>query len=251
MVAQKGAFDRVAGAGHSHREMPAQVTITPLKLVATVLYLLVWPAIQLWLSGDWGWVEGWIFGLWFVALCTTCIVWLYRKDPALLAERYRRPGTGGQSRADTLIVYGLVVGFIAWIAVPPLDVRFGWTGGLPRWLEAAGGVLLLGAGFFLFRAFTDNTFLSPLVRIQTERQQQVVSTGVYGIVRHPMYLGACLMFAGGPLLLGSAWGVLAGLALMLLVVVRIGGEEKLLVGELEGYEAYRQKVRYRLVPGLW
>jgi protein-S-isoprenylcysteine O-methyltransferase Ste14 len=229
--------------------MPAK--ITPLKLAATGVYLLVWPALQLWLRGDWFWIEGWIFGVWFVALCTTCIVWLYRKDPALLAERYRRPGTGGQSRADAIIVYVLVVGFLAWIAVPPLDVRFGWSPALPRWMEAAGGALLLGAAFFLFRSFTDNTYLSPLVRIQTERRQQVVSTGVYGVVRHPMYLGASLMFVGGPLLMGSLWGLLAGVALVLLLVRRIRGEEELLARELEGYEVYRQKVRYRLVPGLW
>jgi protein-S-isoprenylcysteine O-methyltransferase Ste14 len=229
--------------------MPAK--ITPLRLAATGVYLLVWPALQLWLSGDWFWIEGWIFGAWFVALCTTCIVWLYRKDPALLAERYRRPGTGGQSRADAMIVYALVLGFLAWIAVPPLDVRLGWSPPLPWWLEVAGGVLLLGAAFFLFRAFTDNTYLSPLVRIQTERRQQVVSTGVYGVVRHPMYLGASLMFVGGPLLEGSLWGLLVGVALVLLLVRRIRGEEALLAGELEGYEAYRQKVRYRLLPGVW
>ena len=112
-------------------------------------------------------------------------------------------------------------------------------------------MLLLGAAFFLFRSFTDNPFLSPLVRIQGERHQQVVSTGVYGLVRHPMYLGASLMFVGGPLLLGSAWGLLVGLGLVLLLIVRIRGEEKLLARELEGYDAYRGRVRYRLIPGIW
>jgi protein-S-isoprenylcysteine O-methyltransferase Ste14 len=151
-----------------------------------------------------------------------------------------------------LIVAGLAAGFVVWIVLPPLDVRrFRWTPGLPLWIEAAGGVLLLASGIFLFRSFTDNTYLSPLVRIQTERRQQVVSTGVYGIVRHPMYLGASLKFLGGPLLLGSAWGLLAGAALVLLLVLRIGGEERLLASQLEGYEAYRERVRYRLVPRVW
>jgi protein-S-isoprenylcysteine O-methyltransferase Ste14 len=231
--------------------MPAP-KVSRSKLVATAAYLVAWPILQLWLSSDWRWVEGWLFGLWFVALCATCVGWLYRKDPALLAERYRRPGSGGQSRADELIVYGLLFGFVGWIVVPPLDARrFGWTPRLPTWVEAGGAVLLLGAAFFLFRSFSDNPFLSPLVRIQAERRQQVVSTGVYGLVRHPMYLGASLMFVGGPLLLGSAWGLLLGLGLVLLLMVRIGGEEKLLARELEGYEAYRRKVRYRLVPRVW
>jgi protein-S-isoprenylcysteine O-methyltransferase Ste14 len=227
-------------------------TVSPLKLVATGIYLLVWPALQLWLSGDWRWIQGWIFGGWLVLLSASAIAWLYRRDPALLAERYRRPGTGGQSRADAIIVYGLVVGFILWIAVPPLDARrFGWTPPFPIWVEVVGGALLAGAAFFFLRAFADNTFLSPLVRIQSERKQQVVSTGVYGFVRHPMYLGATLMFVGGPLLLGSAWGLLVGAALVLLLMFRIVGEEKLLARELEGYEAYREKVRYRLFPGIW
>jgi protein-S-isoprenylcysteine O-methyltransferase Ste14 len=108
-----------------------------------------------------------------------------------------------------------------------------------------------GPPSFFFRSFTDNTFLSPLVRIQTERGRQVVSTGVYGIVRHPMYLGASLMFVGGPLLLSSGWGLLAGFALVLLLVLPIPGEENLLARHLEGYEAYRRKVRYRLVPRVW
>jgi protein-S-isoprenylcysteine O-methyltransferase Ste14 len=231
--------------------MPSAPAVSRFKLVATAAYLVAWPALQLWLSGDWRWIEGWLFGLWFVALCAGCIGWLYRKDPALLAERYRKPGSGGQSRADELIVYGLVIGFIAWMVLPALDRRFGWTPRLPPWVEAGGGVLLLGAAFFLFRAFSDNPFLSPLVRIQTERRQQVISTGVYGVVRHPMYLGASLMFVGGPLLLGSAWGLLLGLELVVLLMRRIVGEEKLLAHELEGYDAYRGKVRYRLLPRIW
>ena len=221
------------------------------RLALTGLYLLAWPALLLVLAGDGCWLEGWIFSGWFVALCTTCIAWLYRKDPALLAERYRKPGSGGQRRADTRIVYGLALGFVIWIAVPPLDAhRFGWTH-LPRWLEPIGGVLLVAAAFLLFRSFTDNTFLSPLVRIQRERKQQVVSTGVSGFVRHPMYLGASLMFVGGPLLLGSLVGIAVGAALTLLLAVRIRGEERLLATELEGYDAYRQRVRYRLVPFIW
>jgi protein-S-isoprenylcysteine O-methyltransferase Ste14 len=226
--------------------------VSPLKLVATGAYLLIWPLLQLWLAGDWRWLPGWIFGAWLVGLSAVCIAWLYRRDPALLAERYRRPGTGGQSRADARIVYALVLGFILWIAVPPLDARrFHWTPPLPLWLAALGGLLLAAAAFFFFRTFTDNTFASPLVRVQSERGQRVVSTGVYGVVRHPMYLAASLMFVGGPLLLGSAWGLLVGAALIALLMVRIVGEEKVLVRELDGYDAYRRKVRYRLLPYVW
>jgi protein-S-isoprenylcysteine O-methyltransferase Ste14 len=221
------------------------------RLLFTSAYLAVLPLLVLELSGDWHWLEGWLFAVWFLALCGTTIVWLYRKDPALLAERYRRPGTGGQSREDQLIVYAVAIGFIAWIIVQPLDHRFGWTPRLPGWLEPVGAALLLVSGFLLFRSFVDNTYLSPLVRIQAERKQRVVSTGVYGFVRHPMYLGAACMFFGTPLLLGSAAGLLLALALTPLLAIRIVGEERLLTRELGGYENYRRRVRYRLVPFIW
>jgi protein-S-isoprenylcysteine O-methyltransferase Ste14 len=222
------------------------------KLAFTALYLLFWPAVLFVLAGDWRWVEGWIFSIWFVALCTTCIVWLYRKDPALLAERYRSPGTGGQKGWDQLVVYALFIGFVSWIALMPLDAkRFSWTPRLPLALEALGGVMLLASSVLFFRSFTDNPFLSPLVRIQSERKQRVVSTGVYGFVRHPMYLGAILMFIGAPVLLGSALGLVLGIALAGLLAARIVGEERLLVSELEGYTEYRNKIRYRLFPYIW
>jgi protein-S-isoprenylcysteine O-methyltransferase Ste14 len=222
------------------------------KLIATGAYLTFWPALILVLGGDRRWVEGWIFGLWFVAMCTTTIAWLYRKDPALLAERYRRPGSGGQSARDKIVVYLLALGFTAWIVFMPLDGRrFHWSPPLPLGAGIAGGALLLLAWLLLFRAFTDNTFLSPLVRIQEERHHQVVSTGVYGVVRHPMYLGAVLMFLGGPLLLGSLGGLAIAVALTLLLVARIRDEERLLARDLPGYDDYRRRVRFRLIPLVW
>lgn len=225
--------------------------IAALKLVALCAYLLMVPVLVLWLSGNSRWVEGWIFGVWFAALFGTCLLWMYFKDPALLAERFRKPGSGGESRTDLAILIGVKVGVIAWIVLPPLDARFGWTPRLPLWSEVCGIALLMVGSFFFFRAFTDNTFLSQLVRIQTERGQRVIDTGVYGLVRHPMYLGANLMFVGGAMLLGSAAGLLAGLGLVLLLVLRIFGEEGVLARDLEGYPAYCQKVRYRLLPHVW
>ena len=142
--------------------------------------------------------------------------------------------------------------FIAWIVIMPLDARrFGWTPPLASWVKGVGGALLLASSFLLFRAYHDNTFLSPLVRIQEERKQHVVSTGVYGLVRHPMYLGAALMFTGTPLLLGSSLGLAIAGLMTLLLVARIPREERLLANELDGYAEYRRKVRYRLVPFLW
>lgn len=222
------------------------------KVIAAFLYILVFPVFLILLSGDLTWPEGWIFGIWLLLLSYTTILYLSRKDPALLAERYRKPGAGNQEGWDRYVVYGLIAGFIAWIIIMPLDAkRFGWSPVFPLWLKAAGVAMLIGSSFLFFRSYTDNTFLSPLVRIQEERKQRVVFGGVYGFVRHPMYLGGILMFIGTPLLLGSVYGVLVGLALSLLLMARIVGEEAMLARDLDGYRDYMQKVRYRLFPFLW
>ena len=225
--------------------------ITGLMLVAVPVGVLGFAALLLWLSGDWRWVEGWIFGLWWVSFMATLYLWLRLRDPELLAERMRMPGSGGESRSDMAILFAMKLCFMASLFVSALDVRFGWTPRPPLWSEVCGGILLLGGSFFMFRAFTDNTYASQLVRIQSERGQHVIDTGVYGFVRHPMYLGASLVFVGGPLLLGSVCGLLVGLATVGLLILRILGEEKLLARDLEGYRAYCEKVRYRLLPHVW
>jgi len=222
-----------------------------LILVAAPVGVLGLATLMLWLSGNWRWVEGWIFGGWWLSFMAAMVLWLHYKDPALLAERLRRPGSGGESRADMVILIGLKVCFLASIIVPALDMRFGWTPRLPLWSEVCGGILLLGGSFFMLRAFADNTFASQLVRIQSERGQHVVDTGVYGLVRHPMYLGGTLMFVGAPLLLGSLCGLLVALATIGFLILRIFGEEKLLARDLEGYRTYCEKVRYRLIPHVW
>jgi len=227
-------------------------SLTPAKMIFSIVYLLVYPLLLLGLAGDWEWLEGWLFSLWFVGFSVVTLVYLYRKDPALLAERFRQPGTGGEKGWDKYFIYAIMVLFPVWIILMPLDAkRFAWTPAFPFWVKAAGLIFLAISGFFLFRAFSDNTFLSPLVRIQTERRQTVVSSGVYGFVRHPMYLGALCMFIGTPLLLNSFYGLLLGLLLTVMLMARITGEEKMLVAELEGYADYRRKVKYRLIPFVW
>ena len=222
------------------------------KYLLTIVCQFVYPLLIVGLSGDWRWVEGWAFGLWFTAFSIATISYLYFRDPALLAERSRRPGTGGEPTWDRYVIAAICVLFLAWFMIMPLDAkRFHWTAGFPLGLQGVGGILLLLGSFFMFRAVTDNTFASSLVRIQEERRQKVVTSGVYRIVRHPMYLGAICMTLGGPLLLGSRWGMALGLLVIAVIVIRIIGEERLLTDRLEGYDAYRSKVRFRLIPWVW
>jgi len=231
---------------------PEKSKVTVVKIILTFLYILIFPILLLFLSGDWFWTEGLIFSIWFIILCFTTIIYLYRKDPDLLAERYKQPGTANQKGWDKYVVYGLLIGFITWIVIMPLDAkRFGWTTYFPLWLKIPGGIGLVFSFFFFLRSYTDNTFVSPLVRIQTDRKQQVVSSGVYGFVRHPMYLAGSLLFIATPLLLGSTFGIIVGLLLVFLLIARIEGEEKMLINELEGYSDYKKKIKYRLIPYIW
>ena len=110
---------------------------------------------------------------------------------------------------------------------------------------------MVPAFYLIYRATVENTYLSTMVRIQTDRGQRVISTGVYSFVRHPLYLGCLMMLFGAPLLLGSLYGLLIAAVGIVALVGRIIGEEHTLVGELNGYDEYQQKVKYRLVPFIW
>jgi protein-S-isoprenylcysteine O-methyltransferase Ste14 len=226
--------------------------ITIGQLLFTPAYIIFFPALLLYLSGNWFWIEGWIFSLWFIIFCLTTIIYLYVKAPALLAERYKMPGSGGQKKWDIAVVIILVIGFTGWIVLMPLDAeRFRWTSFFPLWTKVLGGLFLIPSTILFFRSYMDNPYLSGLVRIQKERRQHVVTTGVYGLVRHPMYLGATFLFTGAPLLMGSLFALAFGVLLTVVLALRRVGEEKMLIDELEGYEAYKKKVRYRLIPFIW
>jgi protein-S-isoprenylcysteine O-methyltransferase Ste14 len=221
-------------------------------VVNLVMSALFFPALTLLLAGNWRWIEGWLFALWFVAMLEFNIIYVYFKDPALLAERTKAPGSGNQKPWDKYLMGAILVIALLWLVVLPLDAeRFHWSPTFPLWLKIVGGVALIPAWYLIERATIDNTYLSTRVRIQSERKQQVITTGAYGFVRHPLYLGCALMMFGAPFLVGSVYGLILSSLGFLLLVGRILGEEKMLVEELEGYAAYQRKVKYRLIPFVW
>jgi protein-S-isoprenylcysteine O-methyltransferase Ste14 len=227
--------------------------MTPVLFVLNIIMTsLFFPALILILAGDWHWLEGWLFALWFVAMILLSMIYLYLKDPALLAERTRKPGSGNQKKWDKYLGGLIIVLAMTWLILMPLDARrFGWSPVFPAWIKIIGGILLLPALFLIFRATADNTFLSTVARIQDDRKQRVITDGVYSFVRHPLYLGCVLLQVGAPLLLGSLAGLAISLPGVITLIVRIIGEERMMLEELEGYREYQKKVRYRLIPFIW
>ena len=219
---------------------------------STLTTVVIFPAVILFASGSWLWIEGWLFSLWFDAMVLSSMIYLYLKDPALLAERSKMPGSDNQKNWDKYFLTASYIMAIVWFILMPLDAkRFGWSPPFPLWVKILGGIALLPSLYLIFRATVENTFLSTMVRVQTDRKQSVISTGVYGFVRHPLYLGCVLMVLGAPMLLGSMYGLGIGVIAVISLMGRILGEEKMLANELEGYDDYKKNVKYRLIPYVW
>jgi protein-S-isoprenylcysteine O-methyltransferase Ste14 len=223
--------------------------ISTSKLIGAFFYLLVFPVILLFLGGDWRWPEGWFYSIVFYVMCSADLLYLHFKDPALLKERFGSPVQKEQKTWDKVLLMLFFIEFLVWFAIMPLDARrFRWSPEFPLWTRITGGLLLVLAMFMVFEALRENTFAAPVVKMQKERGQKVISTGMYAVVRHPMYAGAVLLFISTPLLLGSVYGLLIGLLLIVTIAARSLGEEAMLKQELDGYRDYTKKVKWRIIP---
>ncbi len=202
-------------------------------------------------AGTLRWPAAWIYMVLMFGFTIAESVWLYRSNPDLLAERMTGIGRADQERWDKALLSILGLAFFAWLAAMGLDaIRFRLSE-VPPGLEALGAIVLV-VSFLLFHAtFRANPYLSPAVRIQTDRAQVLVDRGPYRFVRHPMYAGFALFAPGTALLLGSWVGLLGALVLIAAVAWRAVREERLLSERLEGYAEYKRRVRYRLIPGIW
>ena len=188
---------------------------------------------------------GWLFmGVLFVPMLLLGVI-LCVKAPELLEKRLRaKEARGEQSLVVKLSALMFLTGFIT----AGLDCRFGWSE-LPRWVNWMGAGLFLLSYLLYGEVMRENAYLSRTVEVQ--QGQKVVDTGLYGIVRHPMYAATVLMFCSMPLVLGSLPAFEIFLLYPFLLVVRIRDEEELLVQELEGYRDYQRKVRYKMIPFIW
>jgi protein-S-isoprenylcysteine O-methyltransferase Ste14 len=199
-------------------------------------------------AGTVAWPAAWVFfGLLFV--CGLPVTWwLLKYDPGLIEERMQfRP----QLSWDKAFIAIVLVFILFWLILMPLDaVRFHWSR-MPVELKTLGALVLLISLFISFLTMRENPYSSAVVRVQKERAQTVISTGPYRYVRHPMYTGACLFFLGTALLLGSWYGALCTPVFIGIFAVRAVLEERLLREELEGYDAYMVRVKYRFFPLVW
>lgn len=194
------------------------------------------------------WPAAWIFlGLLFVSgLPITW--WLLKHDAELIEERLRfRP----ESTWDKVFVSVAFASVLFWLILMPVDaVRFHWSR-MPLVLKTVGALVLLISMYISFLTLRENPYSSAVVRVQKERGHTVISTGPYTYVRHPMYTGGILFFLGTSLLLGSWSGVLCALTFTGLFAIRAVLEERVLRKELEGYEVYMARVKYRFFPRIW
>jgi protein-S-isoprenylcysteine O-methyltransferase Ste14 len=192
--------------------------------------------------------QAWVYLTVFFGASVFHTLYLMKHDPALLQRRLKGGPTAEKERAQQIIMLCTSVGFIGLLVVPALDHRFGWSD-VPLMVVIAGNLLIAAGYYIIFLVFRENTFTSATIEIAAE--QKVISTGPYASVRHPMYAGGLLYLLGMSLALGSYWGLLVLTATMPFLIWRLFDEERFLAKNLSGYSEYMQRVRWRLVPGVF
>lgn len=200
-------------------------------------------------AGTWMWPRGWLF---VVVLLTTMMVvfrYLWRVNPeVLIARSWTHQGT---KQWDTILLWFFFPVMLAIVPVAALDSgRFRWFA-VPWWVSGIGHVMLLVGIGISASAEAVNKFFEPTVRIQKDRGQRVIDTGPYAIVRHPGYVGVLFTAPALALCLGSLWALIPASLGCALLILRTQWEDQTLQEELEGYQEYTQRVRFKLIPGIW
>ena len=220
-----------------------------LQIVASMVFGLVFFGIGLF-------VPAWTFHYWqawvFIAVFTAAAIipsgYLAVRNPAALERRMKAGPTAETRPAQRIIISAIVLSVIATLVVSALDHRYGWST-VPVSVVVIGNVLVFGGLSLAQLVVVQNGYAAATITVEDD--QPLISTGLYGLVRHPMYFGTLIMMFGTPLALGSLWGLLAVAVALPVLAARIHDEEKMLTEELAGYREYMTKVHYRLVPYVW
>jgi protein-S-isoprenylcysteine O-methyltransferase Ste14 len=224
------------------------VKIAIQMLAYTVFSIVFFGLLLFWPAGTFDYWQAWVYIAVFVVATMIPTIYLAVRYPDAM-ERRTRSGPFAETRmVQKLINVGIMLAVVAVAVVSALDHRFGWSA-VPTPVVVLGNVLVaLGIGLAEVVVIQNNYAAAT---ITVEKDQPVVSTGLYGLVRHPMYVGALIMMVGVPLALASYWGLLTIIPGVLIFAARITDEEKALRQDLQGYGEYTEKVHYRLVPGVW
>jgi len=223
-------------------EVNRSALIGLLRLFVSLAVLVFLPA---WTLHYW---QGWVCLLVFFASALGITVYLAKNNPALLARRIKAGAKAESEKTQKVIQFFAAIAFVSLFVLSAMDHRFGWSR-VPLVVVIAGDLLIaLGFAFVLW-VFKVNSFTSGIVEVAPD--QQVITSGPYTIVRHPMYLGSLVMLIGIPLSLGSLWGLLTIVFMAAVIVLRLLDEEQFLATNLAGYRAYTEHVHYRLVPFVW
>jgi protein-S-isoprenylcysteine O-methyltransferase Ste14 len=220
-----------------------------LQAVAASLFGLVFFAVPLfWPAGTFDYWQAWVFIAVFGAVSFGPSVYWALRRPDVLRRRMHSGPTAETRPAQRVATVGIVAMVVAMLVVSALDHRFGWSQ-VPTPIVVIGDALVaIGLGMSML-VVHQNSYAAATITVEAE--QPVVDTGLYGLVRHPMYVGALILMVGMPLALDSYWGLVTLVPGVAVLVLRIVDEEKMLRQELAGYDEYTTKVHYRLVPGVW
>ena len=221
-------------------------------LITLLIMISLMPCVLFLCAGRLDWWEGWAYtaNAFIILVSSRALVLI--KSPDMARERSSAGGKEDVKSWDrTLMPLTALVGpLVGWIVVG-LDERYGWTPDLPDPIQVGAlFVIFIGSNIGTW-AMLANRFFSSQVRIQSDRGHTVVSTGPYRFVRHPGYAGGILSWIGGPVFFSSYWSVIPTVIVIALMVIRTALEDRTLMDELPGYKDYAQKVRYRLLPGVW
>ena len=219
-------------------------------IIKVALFLFVSGYILFISAGTTRWLMAWVYLILLALGITITASILAKRDPELLAERCEiKKG----SKEWDKILSGIITAFgpFAILVVSGFNVRFGWAPAVSMKFHVTGILLMISGYVLLAWAMFSNTFFSPVIRIQQEREHKVVTGGPYRFVRHPGYVGAIFYFMSIPLMLGSVWAFIPSALTIILTLLRIVLEEGVLLKELPGYAEYKESVRYRLLPGIW
>ena len=215
-----------------------------LGLILTIMGLLLFGS-----AGTLAWPAAWILILAYGLFLLGFLIWGITSNQDLLQERSRVAENVKVWDKWINGLYALLL--VAVLVVSGLDARrYQWTT-VPVIVQILAGIFIVLSAWLILRTIVENAYLSRWARIQDDRGHQVVSTGPYAVVRHPMYIGILVLMVSMPLQLGSLWGVVPGGLIGVLFVLRTTLEDRMLMDELEGYRDYASKVRYRLIPRIW